>query len=196
MTLTQILQKIKSAFYTKSEVDASLSGYLPKSGGAMTGKDISRNVNNSLLKLMGGTSDSQGAQLSLFGKDAPYYTGQFVITAMTDSNNQFNLIGTPNGLLTWRDKNIDVIEEQGYGYIRYSNGIQICWGILHNANGASGTTISYGKPFLSEPCVTCATNAQNTYCYTQSFSGTMETQRTFFTSTVAWVNWQAIGYWK
>lgn len=79
MTLAQILQKIRSVFYTKSETD------------------------NKYLSLSGGNVSS----------------------------------------LTIGGKSVDTIEEQGDGYIRYSNGIQICWG---SVPVAIGTTLIYDPP--------------------------------------------------
>ena len=47
-----------------------------------------------------------------------------------------------NGNLVYDGNIVDTIEEQGNGYIRYSNGIQICWGIVVNSNNiATGESI-------------------------------------------------------
>ena len=68
-----------------------------------------------------------------------------------------------NGDMTYDNHIVDTIEEQGDGYIRYSNGIQICWGSisiqsacanpwgsLFEANVMSG---SYAKSFVENPAV-------------------------------------------
>ena len=36
-----------------------------------------------------------------------------------------------NGNMTYDGHIVDTIEEQGNGYIRYSNGLQICWGAIN-----------------------------------------------------------------
>lgn len=44
-------------------------------------------------------------------------------------------------------KTPELIEEQGEGYIRYSSGIQICWGTGYA--DISGATNSFSKPFIN-----------------------------------------------
>ena len=51
------------------------------------------------------------------------------------------------------------VVEQGDGYIRYANGLQICWGIfirpaLNNAVWARGT-VSFPLPFANSPTIQC-----------------------------------------
>ena len=63
-----------------------------------------------------------------------------------------------NGNLTYNGHIIDTIEEQGDEYIRYSNGLQICWGIilgyqLESFNEHYGKTVSFPKIFLTDPIV-------------------------------------------
>lgn len=162
MTLTQILQKIKSAFYTKSETDSKLNAkanssdlnnYFPKSGGQLTDSLISRNVDNSYLTIYGGTNSSKGAHLFLGGNERTTEDkGQFSLTAI-DSSSTFHLIGKPDGTLTWGGKSVDTIEEQGDNYIRFSNGIQICWE-FHDFNHGAWMHVPFVKPFLYAPAVT------------------------------------------
>lgn len=47
-------------------------------------------------------------------------------------------------------KTPELIEEQGTGYIRYSNGLQICWGAFQGVT-TSVKTISFPKSFIQEP---------------------------------------------
>ena len=60
-----------------------------------------------------------------------------------------------NGNMTYDGHIVDTIEEQGTGYIRYSNGIQICYGKATNTNTlAAGTTrFSFPKIFSITPSV-------------------------------------------
>ena len=51
-----------------------------------------------------------------------------------------------NGNMTFDSHIVDTIEEQGTGYIRYSNGIQICWGIVINNNNTDTGTSIYTLP--------------------------------------------------
>ena len=71
-----------------------------------------------------------------------------------------------NGDMTYDNHIVDTIEEQGDGYIRYSNGIQICWGSISVAIGTTlaldpptatyysrGFNFNYPKGFSSNPVV-------------------------------------------
>ena len=61
-----------------------------------------------------------------------------------------------NGDMTYDSHIVDTIEGQGEGYIRYSNGIQICWGIgtvSFNNSTQGGSTLMYPKAFISPPAI-------------------------------------------
>ena len=68
-----------------------------------------------------------------------------------------------NGNMTYDSHIVDTIEEQGVetysGYIRYSNGIQICWGYI----GAGVTvTINFPKSFSQRPSISVTSNTTDT----------------------------------
>ena len=50
-----------------------------------------------------------------------------------------------NGNMTYDGHIVDTIEEQGNRYIRYSNGIQICWGLFY----IDGNAKSFPKSFIN-----------------------------------------------
>ena len=69
-----------------------------------------------------------------------------------------------NGNMTYDSHIVDTIEEQGEGYIRYSNGIQICWGSISIQSACSSpwgslfeTNVmmvgSYTRSFVENPAV-------------------------------------------
>ena len=61
-----------------------------------------------------------------------------------------------NGNMTYDNHIIDTIEEQGNGYIRYSNGLQICWGIgtvSFNNSTQGESTFTYPEAFISSPAI-------------------------------------------
>jgi hypothetical protein len=60
-----------------------------------------------------------------------------------------------NGNMTYDSHIVDTIEEQGEGYIRYSNGLQICWGYV--ARG-SEMTKNFPKSFSIPPTVSVTVN--------------------------------------
>ena len=85
-----------------------------------------------------------------------------------------------NGNMTYDSHIVDTIEEQGDGYIRYSNGIQICWGSLSVAIGISfqydslstmyyarGYTFNYPKGFSSIPVVSLCVFTGNSHPFLQ-----------------------------
>lgn len=108
-------------------------------------------------------------------------------------------------------ENLGVIEEQGEGYVRYSTGIQICWG---QSSGTTSTTsyfstlrssseidTTFEKEFTTQPIVITQvkTNAQMSCqlrdvtttgfkCYPLYPSGTSSTNYSFY--------YIAIGMWK
>lgn len=70
-----------------------------------TANVISRDVNTSCLRLDGGDSIESGAYLQLCGNAYSKGAGQFRLLA-ADSEHSAYLLGSPSGLLKWKDKNI------------------------------------------------------------------------------------------
>lgn len=95
---------------TAEYVQAELQDYLPLSGGTMTGVitrsgDLAKNsLDNSWVRVNGGTSNTAGANLLLYGKSGST-AGAFYLTAH-DGTNDKQLIGKPDGTCTWAGKNI------------------------------------------------------------------------------------------
>lgn len=177
---------------------SDLSGYLPLAGGQMTDGAIKRNVDDNWLVLTGGTVSSQSASLWLYGKDEPTHGGSFWLGASPgDSTSTRWLVGYTNGTLNWCGKNVDCIEEQGNGYIRYTNGIQICYGTI--VTQTQLMPITFGKAFLSNISYSVAVcPSSNTRCWL-----TGDRTTTNITLTTEYgdgshrrVDWQAIGTWK
>ena len=117
-----------------------------------------------------------------------------------------------NGNMTFNGNIVDTIEEQGDGYIRYSNGIQICWGkmsftsnsnswgILYESEHAASE--NYPKSFISPPVVTAGSSG-HVYCLVESAEGTTTGTPDFFaarplafTNNSFTIDYIAIGYWK
>ena len=113
-----------------------------------------------------------------------------------------------NGNMTYEGHIIDTIEEQGTGYIRYSNGIQICYGNVTNDNNlATGIArFSFPKAFTDGHINVVATpNFSGVYAVT----ALVESISTWVLNTIAlWdspashssdplpVSYIAIGTWK
>ena len=87
------------------------STYLPRTGGTMTGNVVVKtNSDKNRIQIAGGnTSDgySGGARLSLYGKTASGdNAGGFALMAYDDTDGRKNLIGKPDGTLTWDGNDI------------------------------------------------------------------------------------------
>ena len=63
-----------------------------------------------------------------------------------------------NGNMTYDGHIVDTIEEQGNEYIRYSNGIQICWGYV---SAGTQTTKTFPKSFSTPPSVSVTVDSSN-----------------------------------
>lgn len=103
-----------------------------------------------------------------------------------------------NQFINWAKGIFEAIEEQGNGYIRYTSGIQICWGQFSGIPTTS-KAITFQKPFVSWWDTTVTFAGQNGPIVTQLI-GSSPTQ--FLVSAAADLNtdhvfvWQAIGRWK
>lgn len=89
-----------------------VQNFLPLSGGTMTGAIttssvdfIKRDVNNGHLAIMGGTAYGSSASIRLAGGDETGQTGLFQLRSQ-DGVNSKDLIGKPDGTLTWGGKSI------------------------------------------------------------------------------------------
>lgn len=109
------------------------------------------------------------------------------------------------GTLKIAGKDAVSIEETGEGYIRYSDGTQICYGYYDNGNTTndkSGVAINFTKPFISAPSLVMTSGKtdntlqyRTTYCnfYSLSTTGALGG---WYGNTANYLTWLAIGRWK
>ena len=192
--------------------------YLPLTGGTLTGNislnpDTS-NGNGGIIARYGSGlrlsseafgSGSSGALIDLSGRHASSDAGVFRIYANSEAA-QYQLVGSPSGTLKWGGKNIERVNASGTNYIRYENGIQICWrsGAPFDTND---TPITLPVPFKDATYAVSAigkglstsTNVaipkivgKTTTDFT--IKGTSTNGITTFTSGT--VDYVAIGWWK
>ena len=101
-----------------------------------------------------------------------------------------------NDNMTFNGNKVDTIEEQGVetysGYIRYSNGIQICWGYI---GAGAAVTKNYPKSFLGDPYVVVSgdTTDPNMTTNTQRTSQAITAYRN---REYYGCSYMAIGHWK
>lgn len=108
------------------------------------------------LRLTGGNSASasDGSFLTLFGAEDSQCPGYFRIYASTGAETRTLLEGRPSGKLTWDGKDILRISESGTGYMRFSNGLQICWGSATISTASTGLAVTFPKAFSATPNIT------------------------------------------
>ena len=126
----------------------------------------------------------------------------------SDGTNAPYLEGKPNGDLKWSGKSIERVNssasEGGAGYIRYENGLQICWGGGTASGTSSGKTISYQVAFNYAPSVTVTAGSltatasnhvsiQASGVTTTSFDCVLSVGSAWSTGSFRWI---AIGTWK
>ena len=101
-----------------------------------------------------------------------------------------------NRFINWTKGIFEAIEEQGDGYIRYTSGIQICWGTFSGIS-TSSKAIAFQKPFVAWKDVTVTLAGSNNQLVTE-IAGWGITE--FFVRSTGVSNnpfmWQAIGRWK
>jgi len=119
-----------------------------------------------------------------------------------------------NGNMTYDSHIVDTIEEQGDGYIRYSNGIQICWGSINRQSACKNVwgsmfesdaiSESYAKSFVENPAVSISGNVGSFAVIIESNNGSNTSTPVIYlcratavsevlTSTARYI---AIGHWK
>lgn len=125
------------------------------------------------------------------------------------------LSGAFNRFINWASGVFETIEEQGDGYIRYSNGLQICWGIItwqSNCSNSWGSLYetsqvsgSYAKSFAAIPSISAASLGVGELTGIIEARGGTKTSTPYFylcraagTNTVksCAVSYIAIGRWK
>lgn len=143
---SKTINGVKKFFKLKTgSVDTS--NLVKKSGDTLNGNyffsdgcNLYKTNKTSTLRLNASNDGKDGARLVLCGKDAKDYPAEFNLCA-NDGTSDIQLIGKANGDLYWNNKNIvrsvngavadntgnvNIIES-GNQYIRFSDGIQICY---------------------------------------------------------------------
>ena len=176
-------------------------------------KEIRHGLSSGALVCSGGDGTTNGAYLALYGTNRnDGFQGRFDLTAKGSSN--CKLTGLPSGTLTWNGDTVDTIKEQGNGYIRYSNGLQICWGSISwqsacNTSWGSlyetrAMSASYAKSFVDVPSVSASGVIGSSSAMINSSIASNTTTPMFYlcratassTTSTCTVCYMAIGRWK
>lgn len=191
---------------------AEQTGCLPTDGSiAMTGsiafegnnKGLRNTSTDNVLVIAGGTDTSNGGSFYAIGGTNADRPGYFCCTARKAGSNGVQLVGTPEGGLTWGGKEVERVSSSGTNYIRYESGVQICWGRTTVAAGQTIVTVTIPAAFVNNNYAPVAT-VQN------DSGGFMTTTNIVNTSTIKisplskdnsttysrTVNWFCVGKWK
>lgn len=172
-------------------------GYLPLTGGAMSGGIINKTANTGVLEINGGAgswSTKQGGGVIVYGKEVQnnYLVGGFLLYS-TDGTDRHQLAGTQNGALKWDNKEIERINSFNSNCIRFESGLQIC---STNSLDCNATAISwtFPMPFVVDPVVVASCSAKNTKVGVYSITKTKVDIQ--IDSTGGRIRAVAIGRWK
>ena len=104
-----------------------------------------------------------------------------------------------NGNMTFNSHIVDTIEEQGDGYIRYTNGLQVCFK-QYIAKKNSDTPITLPKPFINTNYISALTNYSGAgpVCAISSYNSKTITGFTIVNihGSDVYVDVMSIGRWK
>lgn len=127
--------------------------------------------------------------------------GQFNLTASNGSTSM-TLLGQPDGTLKWGAKEVERVNamSMGYydGYIRYENGLQMCWGKIESTTANADTTVTFPVAFskgeqVNISRVSSASATGGVYCWMRSVT---TTSFKVFTKEATGIRWIAVGWWK
>ena len=202
----------------QNQVNTIKSTYLPLSGGTVTGSIINTHnkglvaTNSSHMDVGYDYNQATGGLIALRSMNYTGNPGGFEIFARSSSATKI-LNGKTDGTLTWGGNTIDTVVSFGSGYIRYSSGLQICWGRLEETTSIStswgggvetvlSNSITFPVAFSSAPSASVQNLNGNGL-----FVEMMGVSTTAITSIAVWrpteageyisrLSWIAIGRWK
>ena len=138
--------------------------YLPLSGGGTVTGTITNTHNKGLIATNSSHMDvgydynqATGALIALRSANYTNNPGGFELFART-VDTTIILYGKTDGTLKWGGNTVDVIVSSGSGYIRYSSGLQICYGRITvncSSGGDTGAVWNFPLPFSEAPSIVC-----------------------------------------
>lgn len=185
---------------------------ITSAGGTFTGDIV---VNGASLKgahdygvvvVRGGSAYQKGAQISIYGKDHESFSGQVHLITYDKNGNQKTGYFYPNGSFTWDGKEVERVNSSSVadesGWIRYENGLQLCWGLAIVPGGSTHKQFTFPVAFTSKPVVTGSHKGSSIQIVrfssitTTYFDGYMTATGNTANSGNAGFYWLAMGFWK
>lgn len=182
---------------------------LPKTGGLLSGAiNLDPNVGDGNIDIGFNYDEKLGGGVGFRSINHTEEPGAFSLYAQ-DSTQTKILNGSPDGTLTWDDNPVIVQDHHIAIYIgdswqhafRFSNGLQIIYGVYGGANAASkGATVTYDSPFAKPPSIQATvwgedSVATNPTATAHIASPTVTNFRLWGTRS-NWIYWCAFGKWK
>ena len=191
---------------TSCQLKGKADGTLKWTGGVLSGDGSS-----SGLLLYAGANNFDGATLQMFKRNHGTYAGQFYLRASTKSSSgdttsgvkSCDLVGKPDGTLTWGGKNVLTTGNTTYvtaawksgrnWYIKWSNGLIQQGGRATITNGTA-TKVTFHTAFTSSNVSVVITPVKSTSnTYEAVVTGNTASNFTAFGYDTT-INWIATGY--
>lgn len=183
------------------------SKFLQLSGGTMKGaigfEGIGylqcKNSTSNGIQIYGGNAFAEGAFLGVYGKDHASRAGWIYANANNGVNSSV-LIGKPDGTLTWGGKEVERVGSSGVSWIRYENGLQICWGSVNfPANTLSAETtlpVAFADTKWRLSLLLASEQAGTDWTGSNRTTTKFTTRRSTAGSAMSYFDYIAIGLWK
>lgn len=203
---TKTINGVKKFFKIKTGASVDTSNFIKKTGDTVNGQltisdayYIQKTDDAHHIRINACTANDKGAGLILYGKDDPFASGHFDLVASNDINNPKQLIGTPDGVLTWCFKEVERVNSMGADYIRFESGVQIAWNLYESHSKKE--TINFPMPFKNPPIMSICLDGNVSDDSAVNFIGYANPSTTNF---ISFTNWEtpmvlmyiAIGRWK
>lgn len=187
------------------------SKYLPLTGGISSGKMtfsrpdiISRENSSSHIILSGGRAFLDGASLALFGKDiVDARAGGFEIYNFKDANTISVLQGFPNGSLLWAGNKVLCTTGLGVRWVRYSDGLQLCWGGVPIPTHSFNAVVNLPVPYANSDYTVTAVYTDASHVSSVDAAVGTKTSNVFIAAAASpaydwdcFCEWVTIGFWK
>ena len=187
-TATDLTVSPSSVKVNGNDVLTSAGGYLNNNLYSTNGYPLRSAVENGRIEISGSLSTG-GGRLLLYGKDHADYPGE---SRLVSGDTNFRVLA--NGTAYLGGRVIDAIYSSGSNYIRYTNGLQLCWG-----NCADSSWATFPAAFKSKPNVVVTHAMASTSGGTHATGVYIESATRFYyksgySSSTCW--WIAIGFWK
>ena len=149
----------------KAYTDTEKAKLFNSTNGTFTGQEYFRNSDAGVLRFNGGNTHDGGASLQLYAKNSHqdvYQQGVFDLVACTkeDASDAKQLIGAPDGQLTWDSKNI---VRSVNGALANNNGnVEVISHVIQNTNNFASTFLCNNNA-LKIQCVRISGNQGQQY---------------------------------